>query len=193
MPHAIRAGLLAATLAIAAGPCSADVVCSALSRHPCVYHPYHQLCSVFSRRGCTYEPSYPFTEQLQLTIYSRPATDRRDTVADGTPPAERPELHTIGDVFATLRQCWVPPGEDVARPGTQLTVRLSFKRNGDLFGNPRISYATPKIPAQVRQTYWDAIMATLERCTPLQLGKGLGGALAGRPFAIRFVDDRDKS
>jgi hypothetical protein len=133
------------------------------------------------------------SEQLQLTIYSRAAADRRDPDADASTGAQPPELRTIRDVFAALRRCWVPPDEDSARPGTQLTVRLSFKRNGNLFGNPRISYATPRIPEQVRQTYWDAIVATFERCTPLQLSKGLAGALAGRPFAIRFVDDRDKS
>lgn len=194
MPHSVRPCLLWATLfAVAAGPCAANMVCSPLSRHPCVYHPYHQTCSVFSHRPCTYEPNYPFTEQLQLTIYSRDAADRQEPATDASPAAERPELHTIADVFGALRRCWVPPDRDAARPGTQLTVRLSFKRSGDLFGNPRISYATPRISAQVRQTYWDAIMATFERCTPLQLSKGLGGALAGRPFAIRFVDDRDKS
>ena len=39
--------------------------------------------------------------------------------------------------------------------------------------------------------YHDAIMAALERCTPLRFTSGLGGALAGRPIAIRYVDDRN--
>ena len=30
-------------------------------------------------------------------------------------------------------------------------------------------------------------------CTPLGFSSGLGGALAGRPFAIRFVDKRSAS
>ena len=36
----------------------------------------------------------------------------------------------------------------------------------------------------------DAVNAALARCTPLQFGNGMGGAVAGRPIAIRFVDDR---
>jgi len=41
-------------------------------------------------------------------------------------------LDTIGDVFRTLRGCWVPPDEHAARPGTQFAVRVSFKRDGAL-------------------------------------------------------------
>jgi hypothetical protein len=37
-----------------------------------------------------------------------------------------------------------------------------------------------------------AITAALERCTPLPFTDGLGGAVAGRPIAIRFVDNREK-
>ena len=29
-------------------------------------------------------------------------------------------------------------------------------------------------------------------CTPLRFTEGLGGAVAGRPIAIRFVDNRDQ-
>jgi hypothetical protein len=36
-----------------------------------------------------------------------------------------------------------------------------------------------------------AITAALERCTPLPFTDGLGGAVAGRPIAIRFVDNRE--
>ena len=32
----------------------------------------------------------------------------------------------------------------------------------------------------------------LERCTPLHFSEGLGNAVAGRPIAIRFVDNRDQ-
>jgi hypothetical protein len=42
----------------------------------------------------------------------------------------------------------------------------------------------------VRDTYRDAVDAALERCTPLHFSAGMGGAVAGRPIAIRFVDER---
>jgi hypothetical protein len=34
------------------------------------------------------------------------------------------------------------------------------------------------------------VNATLARCTPLHFSQGMGGAVAGRPIAIRFVDNR---
>ncbi len=169
------------------------LLCSVFDRHPCVYRPFHQVCGVFRRRPCAPELQYPFSEQLQLTIESR---DRESDAAPARDEADReaPErLGTIRAVFATLRSCWVPPAKEDSRPGTQLSVRLSFKRNGELFGKPRVTYVTPGLPEQMRQAYWDAIEAAVERCTPLAFTNGLGGALAGRPFAIRFVDRRSAS
>jgi len=36
-----------------------------------------------------------------------------------------------------------------------------------------------------------AINDSLDACLPLKFTSGLGGALAGRPIAIRYVDNRD--
>jgi hypothetical protein len=169
-------------------------VCSVLDTYPCVYQPFHQVCGVFRHRPCSLpELEYPFSEQLQLTIESR---DRKSDSAPDRDEAEHkgPEkLGTIRAVFTALRSCWVPPAREESRPGTQLAVRLSFKRSGELFGKPRMTYVTPGLPDDVRQAYWDAIEAAVERCTPLAFTTGLGGALAGRPFAIRFVDRRSQS
>lgn len=169
------------------------LVCSVLDGHPCIYRPFHQVCGVFRRRPCTPELEYPFSEQLQLTIESR---DRESDAARDRDEADGEAaegLGTIPAVFAALRSCWVPPGKEDSRPGTQLSVRLSFKRNGEIFGKPRVTYVTPGLPGHVRQAYWDAVEAAVERCTPLAFSGGLGGALAGRPFAIRFVDRRSSS
>jgi len=169
------------------------LVCSVFARHPCVHHPFHQVCSVFRHRPCIPELSYPFSEQLQLTIEAR---DREPDAARAQMEAERETSEKLGSIralFAALRGCWVPPPRQDSRPGAQYSVRLSFKRNGEIFGKPRITYVTPGLPEQVRQAYSDAVEAALERCTPLAFSNGLGGALAGRPFAIRFVDRRSDS
>jgi hypothetical protein len=164
---------------------------SVLSPYP--YHP--SFCSVFSRHPCQPDINYPFGQDLRLTIASR--TPEQPAQAPGaSAPDEKKEnarerrLDTIRDMFAALRGCWVPPAKDVARPGTQLSVRLSFKRNGEPVGPPRITYVSPGTPPEVRKTYLDAVTAALDRCTPLPFSRGLGGALAGRPIAIRFIDDR---
>ena len=72
-----------------------------------------------------------------------------------------------------------------------MSVRFSFKRSGDMIGPPRLTFATAGAPADVRDTYLKAINASLDACMPLKFTGGLGGALAGRPIAIRYVDNRD--
>ena len=99
-------------------------------------------------------------------------------------------------MFAALRACWIPPPKDAARHGMEYTIRFAFKRDGAMIAPPRMTYASHDAPADVRNVYRDAVNAALNRCTPLHFSEGMGDAVAGRPIAIRFVDDRtigDKS
>jgi hypothetical protein len=174
--------------------------CTVLSGHPC--HP--SFCGVFHRGPCFpyYEP--PFGQTLQLTIVS---TDDNDPTGKNTGDAdksgeevnkksenaENPDdhtLNTIRDMFAALRSCWVPPPKDEARHGMEYTVRFAFKRDGEMIAPPRMTYASHDASIDVRNIYRGAIDAALKRCTPLHFTEGMGGAVAGRPIAIRFVDER---
>jgi hypothetical protein len=98
-------------------------------------------------------------------------------------------LDTISDISLAFRACWVPPPKDQARPGMQLTLVVSFNRVGGIIGEPRFSYFTPDATTGQRDIYRRAALEALDRCTPLRFTPALGGALAGRPFAIRFIDD----
>jgi hypothetical protein len=73
----------------------------------------------------------------------------------------------------------------------QMSVRFSFKRTGEMIATPRLTFATAGVPADTRATYLKAINASLDACLPLKFTAGLGGALAGRPIAIRYVDNRE--
>ena len=42
----------------------------------------------------------------------------------------------------------------------------------------------------MRDVYRNTVNAALKHCTPLHFSKGIVGAVAGRPIAIRFVDNR---
>ena len=110
-------------------------------------------------------------------------------VAPKRPPDASRRLNTIQDVFRALSACWTPP-QDNAWPGMQITVLLSFKRSGEMIATPRVTFATSGVSADTRATYQKAINASLEACLPLKFTAGLGGALAGRPIAIRYVDNR---
>jgi hypothetical protein len=106
-----------------------------------------------------------------------------DTAADHT-------LDTIRDMFAALHACWVPPPKDKARHGMEYTIRFAFKGNGEMIAPPRRTYSSQDAPAAVRDLYRDAVDTALKRCAPLHFSKGMAEAIAGRPIAIRFVDNR---
>ncbi|HTC06682.1 MAG TPA: hypothetical protein VK749_24995 [Xanthobacteraceae bacterium] len=172
--------------------------CSVLSGIPC--HP--SFCGVFHRGPCM--PYYwpPFGEDLRLTIVStddNPAdndagnnagTAKSDQAASENETAADHTLDSISAMFAALRACWVPPPKDEARHGMEYTIRFAFKRDGEIVAPPRVTYASHDAPADVRDVYRDAVNAALKRCTPLHFSDGMGGAVAGRPIAIRFVDNR---
>jgi hypothetical protein len=114
--------------------------------------------------------------------------------AQATPPDGQPrpthQLNSIKDVGDALWQCWVPPPLDKSRPGTQITVLITFNRNGEVMGEPRFTYITPGIPAEIRTAYQLSVADAISRCAPLPFTPALGGALAGRPFAMRYDDTR---
>jgi hypothetical protein len=156
--------------------------CSVLAGEPCT----PSFCSVFNHGPCIPEIDYPYGENLQLTIESVPA---RDDAAKYQRPNH--DLETIGDLFAALRSCWSPPPADAGHQGMQMTVRFSFKRSGEMIGAPRTTYFTEGVSADTRATYLKAINTSLDGCLPLKFTDGLGGAIAGRPIAIRYVDNRE--
>src|SRR6478735_7831405 len=156
--------------------------CSVLDGQPCT----PSFCSVFNNGPCIPEIDYPYGENLQLTIESVPAQDQ---AAKYRKPDH--DLDTIGDLFAALRSCWTPPPAESAREGMQMSVRFSFRRTGEIIAAPRLTFSTSGVPADTRSLYLKAINASLEACMPLKFTGGLGGSLAGRPIAIRYVDNRD--
>ena len=156
--------------------------CSVLDGAPCT----PSYCSVFNNGPCIPEIDYPYGENLQLTIQTVPGKDDEAKY-------KRPEhdLDSIGDLFAELRSCWSPPPPDAAHEGMQMSVRFSFKKSGEMIGPPRVTFATKGVGADTRDTYLKAINASLGACIPMKFTQNLGGALAGRPIAIRYVDNRE--
>jgi len=186
--------LLAIVIGAAAGPATArqrhqiDATpfahspCSVLDNKPCT----PTVCSPLNHGPCIPEIYYPLGEDLRLTVESHPSEQDAPKYAKPDHP-----LDTIGDLYAALRSCWAAPDPGVARAGMEMSVRFSIKRDGELVGPPRLTYATPAAPAETRDVYRHAIDDALARCVPLALSKGLGGAIAGRPLMVRFVDNRE--
>ena len=101
---------------------------------------------------------------------------------------ERP-LTTIRDVTDAIRKCWVWPHAFDIKTGMDITILLSFRRNGEIFGG-RVTYQSANVSQEERSVYLAALAATIRRCSPLPLSESLGNAIAGRPFRFHFSDTR---
>jgi hypothetical protein len=104
--------------------------------------------------------------------------------------AQQAPVNTISELGAALRACWVPPPLDQSRPGMQITVQMTFRRNGELFGKPKITFESPGASDDDRLTYRLAVAEMLKRCASLPFTDAFGNAVAGRPFTMRFIDER---
>ncbi|HYY84538.1 MAG TPA: hypothetical protein VE686_08580 [Beijerinckiaceae bacterium] len=97
-------------------------------------------------------------------------------------------IETIGQVFAAVHACWHPPSTGPS--GQQITLRLAFKRSGEIIGTPRITYYRAGGSEEDRNLFTRSVRQAFAACLPLPLSRPLGAAMAGRPFTFRFVDDR---
>ena len=104
-----------------------------------------------------------------------------DASAEGIQP-EHP-FDSVREIRARLRACWISPQMHTT---TQVTVRLSLKRNGEILGQPLISYQSPGASEDERMALRSAVAAALARCAPLPISETLGGILAGRPIVVKL-------
>ena len=100
-------------------------------------------------------------------------------------------VNTLQDMMAAFAACWSPPPLDQGRQPLDLTFQVSFKRSGELFGKPRvIDFARP-ITDEERQRYYTAVAEAVDRCSQMPFTEAMGGAVAGRPFRVNFLDRRN--
>lgn len=125
---------------------------------------------------------FPYPQGFSLNVPT--ATD------DGTatPAADKAKLNTYRAIADALGRCWRPPPTFAGQRWNTITLRVSFKRDGMVNGLPRIPYADPGLTADARSGLNRSLTAALQRCTPLDLTPGLGSAIAGQIFALRFIE-----
>lgn len=162
--------------AAAVDPLNPSAPCSVFDGVPC--NP--SFCGLYGPWPCV--PVYPSVGQdRRLTIHTRTSEAGR---------APEGPVNSIRDLFAALRACWEPPPLSESFRGMQMSVRFSYKRTGALVAPPRVTYTSSEADADTRPAYGRAVDAALERCTPMPFSRAMGAAIAGRPIAIRFIDDR---
>ena len=89
------------------------------------------------------------------------------------------------EVGQALGRCFAPPA---GLSWGSITLRVAFKRDGAVFGLPRIPYSDAATADQKTELA-HSLLAGLKRCTPLPLSPSLGAAVAGEIFAIRFINE----
>src|SRR4029079_10500094 len=101
--------------------------------------------------------------------------------------APQRQINTLNELGAALRACWVPPPLDQARVGMQVTVPMTFRRHGELFGKPRITFESTGASDDERLVYRVAVEEMLKCCASLPFTDALGNAVAGRHVTTQFA------
>jgi hypothetical protein len=183
-----------ATLALAsiAAPERAQAACSVLSHHPCTpyfgsvfrRHPFTPYsCGVFSRPGCSPAVLFPLNQVPVVKVQGH--------VGPPEPLDREHPVDRISELGPLLSKCLELPPDDEAQAGMQLSLKLAFKRDGELLADPRFTYTTHEAPEKARAAYQAAALDMLKRCTPLPITEEFGGAIAGRPFVVAIKETRD--
>jgi hypothetical protein len=98
-------------------------------------------------------------------------------LAQGAAPA-----NTLIDLQRQLGACMA--GKTSGSAGSRLTIMLMMKRDGSIFGKPRITFSHLEGDKEARQAFVDDAQRAVEACLPFRITPSLGGAIAGRPFVI---------
>lgn len=88
----------------------------------------------------------------------------------------------VHGIATGLAACWRPPHDD-----DQITVRLSFTREGAVIGEPRIVFVRSSGGRVDDPALADSMLEAIRACAPLHFSDRLGSAIAGQVLDIRFI------
>jgi len=98
-----------------------------------------------------------------------------------TAAAEEP-ANTLMDLRRQVAACLsrTPLGS----AGSRVTIVFMTKRDGSIFGKPRISFSHLEGDAEQKRRFVDEAERAVDACMPLKVTPALGAAIAGRMFSI---------
>jgi hypothetical protein len=108
---------------------------------------------------------------------------RAQAASDPPAPGKNAPANTLAEMFHSLGACLSAEGSGQAG---EMTLRFSVRRDGALIGKPRITYSKLPEDPEARRRFMDDMAAAFDRCVPVRITAGLGGALAGRPLSLRL-------
>jgi hypothetical protein len=72
----------------------------------------------------------------------------------------------------------------LGRNGSQVTIAFTMKRDGSIFGKPRITFSHLEGDEETGKRFLEDAERAVDSCLPLRVTPALGGAIAGRQFFI---------
>jgi hypothetical protein len=99
--------------------------------------------------------------------------------------AKPPAVARVHGIATGIAACWRPAHDD-----DQVTVRVSFTREGAVIGEPKVVFARSSGGRADDAALADSMLAAIRDCTPLNFSARLGSAIAGQVLNIRFIGPR---
>jgi len=121
-------------------------------------------------------------DSAQTAAQAQDAT--RGSAQDPSKQPDYPPIDKPNGIANRIMTCWLPP---TSAAEMEVTVRVSFSRSGEVVGQPRITYVKAGSDDNLRKLISSSILKAIQACVPLRFTPGLGQAIAGRSFAIRFI------
>lgn len=164
--------------------------------HSCLSHPARRAIAALLLAAAWASPlaaqdNFPFgdPDERQEQLEPQPSLPEGlgGTIRPDPEAPSIPRINRISEVFAAIQACWHPPAGS-GYSGQEITLRMSFKRNGEVLGQPRITYYRARTVPDQREPFTRSVREAFVRCTPLPVTESLGRAIAGRIFTFRFID-----
>jgi hypothetical protein len=121
------------------------------------------------------EPPFSLPESRNGTMWPRANAPRISQVT------------RISQVFQAIQACWKLP-EGSGSSGQEITVRVSFRRDGTMISEPRMTFYKAGTEKNRREGFVRSVRAAFAQCEPLPFSEKFGAANAGIPFNFRFID-----
>lgn len=121
-------------------------------------------------------------QDLRITVQAPGGMSHARPDSDAVKPVD-----TLDELYPALAACWEVPAGLSRFERTEITARFALRRDGSVIGTPRVTFATQDPDTRARAVLTQATLEAIRRCTPVRVTPALGGAIAGRPIALRFV------
>jgi hypothetical protein len=77
--------------------------------------------------------------------------------------------------------------------GSRVTIVFMMKRDGSIFGKPRITYSHLEGDAEARKRFLEDAERAIDSCLPLKVTPALGAAIAGRMFSVTLGREKPQT